>query len=129
MAKEAPGLGRLFGSLAEIGCIAIYVRILINEFGKTNSEDAMLVYSVGSDLERNDIPNIVAGLPEMKSSGTQILGIDGREGVSTKKIGDCVVVIPNVTAMRVTSHSEAFQAVVWHCLIAHSNPQQAASKW
>jgi len=71
----------------------------------------------------------VAGLQEAKSRGTRILGIVGRDGGYTKKVGDCVVVIPTVTAERVTAHSEAFQAVVWHCLVSHPKLQQTATKW
>jgi D-sedoheptulose 7-phosphate isomerase len=97
---------------------------------RANARDAVLVFSVGGgDLERNVSPNIVAGLQEAKSRGTRILGIVGRDGGFTKKVGDCVVVIPTVTAERVTAHSEAFQAVVWHCLVSHPKLQQTATKW
>jgi D-sedoheptulose 7-phosphate isomerase len=29
----------------------------------------------------------------------------------------------------VTPHTEAFQAVVWHCLVSHPVLQQQATKW
>ena len=97
---------------------------------RADADDAVLVFSVGGgDLERNVSPNIVAGLQEAKSRGTRILGIVGRDGGYTKKVGDCVVVIPTVAAERVTAHSEAFQAVVWHCLVSHPKLQQTATKW
>ena len=97
---------------------------------RADADDAVLVFSVGGgDLERNVSPNIVAGLQEAKSRGTRILGIVGRDGGYTKKVGDCVVVIPTVAAERVTAHSEAFQAIVWHCLVSHPKLQQAATKW
>src|SRR5450432_3483281 len=90
------------------------------KISRADADDAVLVFSVGGgDLERNVSPNIVAGLQEAKSRGTRILGIVGRDGGYTKKVGDCVVVIPTVAAERVTAHSEAFQAVVWHCLVSH----------
>jgi D-sedoheptulose 7-phosphate isomerase len=40
-----------------------------------------------------------------------------------------VIVIPTVDANRVTPHTEAFQAVVWHCLVSHPVLQQIATKW
>jgi len=53
----------------------------------------------------------------------------GRDGGYTKKAGDCVVVIPTVDNSRVTPHAEAFQAVIWHCLVSHPKLQQNATKW
>jgi D-sedoheptulose 7-phosphate isomerase len=29
----------------------------------------------------------------------------------------------------VTAHAEAFQAVVWHCLVSHPRLKVAAMKW
>jgi D-sedoheptulose 7-phosphate isomerase len=40
-----------------------------------------------------------------------------------------VVVIPQVDASRVTPLSEAFQAVVWHCLVSHPALQSRGTKW
>jgi len=38
-------------------------------------------------------------------------------------------VIPTVEPQRVTPHTEAFQAVVWHLLVSHPALQQVATKW
>lgn len=97
---------------------------------KATSNDAVFVFSVGGgDLERNVSPNIVEGLKLAKELGLRIFGVVGRDGGFTKKVGDCVVVIPTVDASRVTPHSEAFQAVVWHCLVSHPVLQQLPTKW
>lgn len=97
---------------------------------KATSNDAVFVFSVGGgDLERNVSPNIVEGLKLAKERSLRILGVVGRDGGFTKKVGDCVVVIPTVDASRVTPHSEAFQAVVWHCLVSHPVLQQLPTKW
>jgi D-sedoheptulose 7-phosphate isomerase len=94
------------------------------------SKDAILVFSVGGgNLEKNVSPNIVAGLKEAKSRNMKIFGVVGRDGGYTKQVGDCVVVVPTVDASRVTPHAEAFQAVVWHCLVSHPSLQQTATKW
>lgn len=95
-----------------------------------NSKDAVFVFSVGGgNLEKNVSPNIVAALKEAKQRGMKIFGVVGRDGGYTGKVGDCVVVIPTVDASRVTPHTEAFQAVVWHCLVSHPALQQIATKW
>ena len=95
-----------------------------------NAKDAILVFSVGGgNLEKNVSPNIVAAIEEAKARGLRVLGIVGRDGGYTKKAGDCVVVIPTVEESRVTPHAEAFQAVVWHCLVSHPKLQKNATKW
>ena len=97
---------------------------------RANSADAVLVLSVGGgNLERNVSPNIVAGLKEAKLRGLKVLGIVGRDGGYTRQVGDCVLVIPTVNDARITPHAEAFQAVVWHCLVSHPLLQQMATKW
>src|SRR5918992_13446 len=97
---------------------------------RAGNKDAVFVFSVGGgNLEKNVSPNIVAALKEAKERGTKIFGVVGRDGGYTKKVGDCVVVVPTVDASRVTPHTEAFQAVVWHCLVSHPGLQQIATKW
>ena len=97
---------------------------------KANENDAVLVLSVGGgDVEKNVSPNIVHALKEAKSRGMKVMGIVGRDGGYTKQVGDPVVVIPTVDQSRITPHTEAFQAVVWHCLVSHPDLQQIATKW
>ncbi len=97
---------------------------------KADKDDAVFVFSVGGgNLERNVSANIVHGLKEAKARGLKVLGVVGRDGGYTKQVGDAVVVIPTVDASRVTPHTEAFHAVVWHCLVSHPDLQQLATKW
>ncbi|MEZ5785637.1 MAG: SIS domain-containing protein [Xanthobacteraceae bacterium] len=97
---------------------------------RANANDAILVFSVGGgNLEKNVSPNLVAAIQEAKARGSTVLGIVGRDGGYTKQAGDAVVVIPTVDESRVTPHAEAFQAVVWHCLVSHPKLQKNATKW
>lgn len=97
---------------------------------RLNERDALLVFSVGGgNLEKNVSPNIVAALQEAKARKAKILGIVGRDGGYTKQAGDVVVVVPTVEESRVTPHAEAFQAVIWHCLVSHPKLQKNATKW
>lgn len=92
--------------------------------------DAVLVLSVGGgNMEMNVSPNIVAALQEARGRGMKIFGIVGRDGGYTKQVGDVVVVVPTIDDHRVTPHAEAFQAVVWHCLVSHPILQQNKTKW
>ena len=100
------------------------------EVSRLNGKDGVFVFSVGGgDLERNVSPNIVRALELAKKRGAKIFGVVGRDGGYTKKVGDHVVVVPTVDPAHVTPHTEAFQAVVWHCLVSHPKLQQRATKW
>ena len=97
---------------------------------RANSKDAVLVFSVGGgDAESKISANIVHGLDEAKARGLMICGVVGRNGGYTKKIGDHVVVIPTIDPAHITPHTEAFQAVVWHCLVSHPKLQVQGTKW
>lgn len=97
---------------------------------RANARDALLVFSVGGgDAERNVSTNLVRGIDEAKSRGMKVLGIVGRDGGYTKKLGDVVVVIPTIDPKHVTPHSEAFQAVVWHSLSCHPALMVQENKW
>jgi len=97
---------------------------------KAKKEDAIFVLSVGGgNMDRNVSPNIVMAVKLAKERKLKIFGVVGRDGGYTKKNGDCVIVIPTVDDKRVTPHAEAFQAVVWHCLVSNPVLQQNATKW
>ncbi|MBM3568919.1 MAG: SIS domain-containing protein [Alphaproteobacteria bacterium] len=97
---------------------------------KAGPQDAILVMSVGGgDLENNVSPNIVRALELGRERGLKLFGIVGRNGGYTKRVGHEVIVVPTVDPARVTPHTEAFQAVVWHCLVSHPALQSAATKW
>ena len=100
------------------------------EISRIAEKDAVLVFSVGGgNAERNVSMNIVRALECAKRAGARILGVVGRDGGATAKLGDEVVLIPIVDDKLVTPHTEAFQAVVWHCLVSHPKLQRQATKW
>lgn len=97
---------------------------------RANHKDAVFVFSVGGgDSVKNVSPNIVAALDEAKLRGLKIYGVVGRQGGYTKKVGDEVVVVPTVHPTRITPHTEAFQAVVWHCMVSHPALAVVEAKW
>jgi D-sedoheptulose 7-phosphate isomerase len=92
--------------------------------------DAIFVLSVGGgDLERNISPNLVGAVDLAKSVGAKVFGVVGSATGHTATRGDEVIVVPPVNPSRVTPLSEAFQAVVWHCLVSHPVLQVQATKW
>lgn len=97
---------------------------------RANENDAVLVFSVGGgDVEKKVSVNIVEALKEAKSHGVRVLGIVGRDGGHTKRVGDAVVVVPTVVASRVTPHAEALEGVIWHRLVSHPKLQKNATRW
>lgn len=97
---------------------------------RADAKDAILVFSVGGgDREKGVSVNLVVAIDYARSLGMTVLGVVGRAGGHTKAVGDAVVVIPPVAPSRVTPHSEAFQAVVWHCLVSHPALQVQQTKW
>lgn len=97
---------------------------------RLRSEDAVLVLSVGGgNLEKNVSPNLVLALQFAKAVGAKILGIVGRDGGYTAQVADACIVIPTVNADRITPHTEAFQAVIWHGLVSHPALKAQPTKW
>jgi len=100
------------------------------ETSRLNENDGVFVMSVGGgDLERNISANLVRALELARRRGAGIFGIVGRDGGYARKVGDAVVVVPKAHDDRVTPHTEAFQAVVWHCLVSHPDLQTKATTW
>jgi len=94
------------------------------------ANDTVLVLSVGGgNLEKNVSPNLISALQLAKEVGASVIGIVGRDGGFTATVADAAVIIPTVSADRVTPHSEAFQAVVWHLLVSHPKLKAVQTKW
>ena len=92
--------------------------------------DGVLVFSVGGgDLEKNVSPNLVRALALAKSKGSAVFGVVGRDGGHTAKAADACVIIPTVSAARVTPHTEAFHGVVWHLLVSHPLLKAKPTMW
>jgi D-sedoheptulose 7-phosphate isomerase len=100
------------------------------EVSRLSERDAILVLSVGGgDVERNVSINLVRAVDFARSRGAKVFGIVGKETGYTARNGDVVVVIPEVKTEWLTPLSEAFQAVVWHCLVSHPALQVRKTKW
>jgi D-sedoheptulose 7-phosphate isomerase len=97
---------------------------------KLKAEDALFVLSVGGgSLEKNISPNLVRALQYAQTVGAKVLGVVGRDGGYTAKVGDAVCIVPTVNPDAVTPHSEAFQAVIWHLLVSHPALKLKQTKW
>jgi D-sedoheptulose 7-phosphate isomerase len=94
------------------------------------ADDVIFVFSVGGgNLEKNVSPNLVRALQYAKTIGAKIVGVVGRDGGYTAKVGDAVCVVPTVNPDAITPHAEAFQAVIWHLLVTHPALKARQTKW
>jgi D-sedoheptulose 7-phosphate isomerase len=100
------------------------------KISRLRPNDLIFVLSVGGgSLEKNVSPNLVRALQYAKEIGATILGVVGRDGGYTAKVGDAVCIVPTVNPEAITPHSEAFQAVVWHLLVSHPALKAQQTKW
>ena len=95
--------------------------------GQIRAWDALFVLSVGGGTAEVS-PAIVSAVRRAKHDKALVFGIVGPNGGTTAELGDYVIKIPAPSG-RVTPHTEAFQAVIWHCLVSHPLLQKAKTKW
>lgn len=97
---------------------------------RLTARDGVFIFSVGGgDEARNVSPNLVHALRYAVSAGASIFGVVGRDGGYTARVARHCIIIPTVNDAAVTPHTESFQAVVWHLLIAHPLLLQRPMKW
>jgi len=107
--------------------VSILNWLKVSRFG---SRDCVLVFSVGGGNEEKNISsNLVRVAKYAKEVGAKVIGVVGKDGGYTKKIGDAVVVIPTVNSAHITPLTEGFQALVWHLLVSHPKLQVNPTKW
>ena len=107
------------------GALAAWLKV-----SRLSSKDALLILSVGGGNRQNNVSvSLIQAADLARERKAKVFGIVGRDGGHTKQVGDVVVVSPPVSDKHVTPHSEAFQAVVWHCLVSHPSLQMEPTKW
>ena len=126
--SPADNISELTARINDEGWQSVFAAWL--QVSRLQARDAILVFSVGGgSIERNISPNIVAALDYGKSVGASIIGVVGRDGGYTAQVADACVLIPVIHPDRITPHTEAFQAVVWHLLVSHPLLQKNVTRW
>jgi len=93
-------------------------------------EDALFIMSVGGgNLKKKVSVNLVNAIKYAKIKKSKVFGIVGKDNGYTRLHADVSVLVPNVNDKLITPHSEAFQAVIWHCLVSHPLLQTRKTKW
>lgn len=97
---------------------------------RLSSRDCLFIFSVGGGNEEKNISaNLVRAVRYAKEVGAKVVGVVGKDGGYTKKVGDAVVVIPTVNQSHITPITEGLQAVIWHLLVSHPKLQINPTKW
>lgn len=93
-------------------------------------QDTLLILSVGGgNAEKGISLNLVKAIDLARSIGSRVVGIVGRSEGYTAQMADACVIIPTISPDRVTPHTEAFQAMIWHLLVSHPLLKQNQTKW
>jgi D-sedoheptulose 7-phosphate isomerase len=97
---------------------------------RINERDGVLVLSVGGgSVDPPVSENIVLALDLAARCGAATAGVVGRDGGETAKRADVCVLVPIVTADRVTVHTESFQAAIWHLAVSHPALHRGTPHW
>ena len=97
---------------------------------KINSKDAIMIFSVGGgSLEKNVSLNLISAIKEAKAKQLKIFSILGKEDGYAANNSNISIVIPVQDKTLITPMSEAFQAVIWHCIVSHPSLALNATKW
>ena len=100
------------------------------ETSQLNKSDLIFILSVGGgNKEKMVSMNLVNAIDIAQKVGATVVGVVGKEDGHTQEFADHVVKVPVANASRITPHSEAFQAVIWHCMVSHPKLQVNETKW
>lgn len=98
------------------------------ELDYAGEKDAVLILSVGGGNEGVSAPLVEVAV-QIKKVGGRLLGIVGRDGGHVAKYADACIIVPTVSELRVTPHTEGWQSVILHCLVCHPKLQKNPTKW
>jgi len=93
-------------------------------------KDALFILSVGGgNEEKNVSTGLINAIKYARSKDGTVVGIVGRNDGYTYRYADVCVCVPQIAPERVTPHSEAFQAVIWHSIVSNPKLQLKKTKW
>ena len=95
-----------------------------------NRKDVIFIMSVGGgNLKKNVSVNLIKAIQYAKQKKSKVIGIVGKQEGYTRQHADASILVPLVEKRLITPHTEAFQAVIWHCLVSHPDLQKKKTKW
>jgi D-sedoheptulose 7-phosphate isomerase len=95
---------------------------------RLSPNDAVLIFSVGGGTAGVS-SNIIEAIDLAKALSAKVFAVVGLGMGHAAKHADLAIVIPQDNPAWVTPLSEAFQAVIWHCLVSHPLLQRSRTVW
>jgi D-sedoheptulose 7-phosphate isomerase len=97
---------------------------------RLSKNDAILIFSVGGgNVKKNVSVNLINAIKLAKKVKADIFSIVGKKDGYAYKQSNVSVCVPFVRKDLITPYSEAFQAVIWHCLVSDPRLQKNKTKW
>ena len=97
---------------------------------RLSGRDALLVFSVGGGSREHNISMSLVNAVELAGEvGALVIGVVGKDDGETARLADHCIVVHGAPPERLTPHTEAFQAVVWHLLVSHPALAMRAGTW
>lgn len=95
-----------------------------------NENDALFIFSVGGgSKEFNISANLVESIDLAKQVNAKVFSIVGKDTGYAYSQSNISLLVPIVNAEKITPHSEAFQAVIWHSIVSHPDLKIKATTW
>ena len=109
------------------GADTVFVEYL--KTSKLTSRDCVFVLSVGGgSIERNISVCLIKAIEYARSKDSICLSIVGKKD-GYAALNTTSIVIPELDTNLVTPLSEAFQAIVWHCIVSDPSLQCRKTTW
>ena len=97
---------------------------------RVRTGDLVLVFSVGGGSITPPVSeNLVDAMHYAKQQGALIAAVVGPIGGAAVELSDICVRVPVTDGDFVTTHTEIFQAVVWHMLVTHPSVTTRQPHW
>ena len=109
------------------GADTVFVEYL--KTSKLTSRDCVFVLSVGGgSIERNISVCLIKAIEYARSKDSTCLSIVGKKD-GYAALNTTSIVIPELDTNLVTPLSEAFQAIIWHCIVSDPSLQCRKTTW
>jgi D-sedoheptulose 7-phosphate isomerase len=100
------------------------------QVSRITERDALLVLSVGGgSFDPPVSENLVSAIMVAREAGAFVCGVVGPDGGETASLADLCIRVPVEDRALRTTHTEIFQSVVWHMLVAHPALMARTPHW
>ena len=97
---------------------------------RLSNKDVILIFSVGGgNIKKNVSVNLINAIKLAKKVKADIFSIVGKMDGYAYEQSNVSVCVPFIRKDLITPYSEAFQAVIWHCLVSDPRLQKNKTKW